>query len=105
MNASHDLVEKVMRNPKYQELVRRKNRISLIFFAITAVIYAGFILTLAFDPELFGSAISQGMTTSIGIVLGTLVIISAFVLVAAYVYISNKVFDPLLAEVIEELEL
>lgn len=105
MTTSHDLVEKVMGNPKYQELVRRKNRISLIFFAVTFVIYAGFILTLAFDPQLFGEAIAQGRTTSLGIVLGTLVIISAFVLVAVYVYISNKIFDPLLAEVIKELEL
>lgn len=105
MNASHDLVEKVVQNPKYQELVRIKNKISLIFFAVTFVIYAGFILTLAFDPQLFGAAIGEGMTTSLGIVLGTLVIISAFVLVALYVYISNKVFDPLLAEVTKEVGL
>lgn len=105
MNASHDLVEKVSKNEKYQKLIRIKNRTSLIFFAITFVIYAGFILTLAFDPKLFGTPIADGMTTSLGIVLGTLVIISAFVLVALYVYISNKIFDPLLAEITEELGL
>lgn len=103
MSASSDVVAEVMRNPKYQELVRRRSRISTIFFVITLIIYAGFILTLAFDPELFGQAIG-GMTMSIGVLTATLVLVSASVLIIAYVYISNKIFDPLLEEVIREIQ-
>lgn len=104
MSTSRDLVAEVTRNPKYQELLRKRSRISLIFFAITIVIYAGFILTLAFDPELFGRPIGD-LTMSIGVLTATIVLVSASVLVSTYVYISNKVFDPLLKDIIEELKL
>lgn len=101
MSLQDDVVTQVMQNPKYQELVRRRNSISYVFFIVTSIIYSGFILTLAFNPELFGRSI-EGMTMSIGVAVGVLVLISAGLLVSLYVYISNKVFDPLLASVIEE---
>lgn len=97
-----EVVERVLKHPKYQELVRKRNRTSLFFFALTLIIYAGFILTLAFDPELFGRPLAAGMTMSIGVFTASMVAISAVVLIVLYVYISNKVFDPLLEEVIRE---
>lgn len=103
MSSSRDMVAEVMRNPKYQELLRRRSRISTVFFIITLIIYAGFILTLAFNPELFGQAIG-GMTMSVGVLAATLVLVSASILISVYVYISNKVFDPLLEEVIKEIQ-
>nr|WP_314359914.1 DUF485 domain-containing protein [uncultured Achromobacter sp.] len=96
------ITDAVMRHPKYQELLRRRSRTSLLFFAITAVIYAGFILTLAFDPVFFGSPVPD-MTMSIGVLTGTLVVCSAVVLISAYVHISNSVFDPLLAAIIKDV--
>lgn len=103
MNSSPDIVAEVIRNPKYQELLARRTRISMAFFMVTLIIYAGFILTLAFDPELFGRPIGD-LTMSIGVLTATLVLISASVLVALYVYISNKVFDPLLKAVLAEVK-
>lgn len=101
MNSNDELVARVTQNPKYQELLRRRNRISMNFFIFTLIIYAGFILTLAFMPELFGRSMGD-MTMSIGVFVGTLVLISASILVSTYVYISNKVFDPLLRDIVEE---
>lgn len=103
MNTTGDLVTRVLSNPKYQELLRRRNRISLSFFAVTLIIYAGFIFTLAFDPELFARPVGD-LTMSIGVLTATIVLISASILVALYVYISNKIFDPLLNAVIKEVE-
>lgn len=104
MSESRDVIAEVTRNPKYQELLQRRNRISFLFFAVTIIIYAGFILTLAFDPTLFGQPVGD-LTMSIGVLTAILVLLSAIVLVSVYVYISNKVFDPLLNEIIEELKL
>lgn len=101
MSLQDDVVTQVMQNPKYQELVRRRNRISYAFFIVTFIIYSGFIFTLAFNPSLFGRSV-EGMTMSIGVATGILVLVSASILVSLYVYISNKVFDPLLADIIEE---
>lgn len=98
-----EVVQRVLMHPKYQELVRKRTRTSLFFFALTLIIYAGFILTLAFDPELFARPLADGMTMSIGVFTASMVAISAVVLIVIYVYISNKVFDPLLEDVIREV--
>ena len=98
-----DVVQAVLQHPKYAELLRRRNRTSLVFFGLTIIIYAGFILTLAFDPELFGSPLGDGITMSIGVFTATLVAISAVVLICLYVYISNRVFDPLLDEIVRDV--
>jgi len=103
MSSSRDIVAEVIHNPKYQELLARRTRISMAFFVVTLIIYAGFILTLAFDPELFGRPMGN-LTMSIGVFVATLVLISASILVALYVYISNKVFVPLLAAVLAEVK-
>lgn len=102
MSSSRDIVAEVIHNPKYQELLTRRTRISMAFFVVTLIIYAGFILTLAFDPELFGRPLGN-LTMSIGVFVATIVLVSASVLVALYVYISNKVFDPLLKAVLAEV--
>ena len=101
MTSPNGVVAAVMQHPKYQELLHRRNRTSLLFFAITGVIYAGFILTLAFDPAFFARPL-PGMTMSIGVLSGVLVACSAVVLISAYVHISNTVFDPLLAAIIKD---
>lgn len=102
MNTSDELLSNIHRHPKYQELLQRRGRTSTLFFIITAVIYAGFILTLAYDPELFSRPLA-GMTMSIGIVTGVAVALSAIVLIAAYVYISNRVFDPLIEAIVKDV--
>ncbi|MEQ4617716.1 MAG: DUF485 domain-containing protein [Corticimicrobacter sp.] len=98
-----DVVTAVLKHPKYQELLRRRNRMSMQFFIATLVIYAGFILTLAFDPELFGSPLGPGWTMSIGVLAGVLVCVSAVVLVAVYIYFSNKIFDPLIKDIVKDV--
>ncbi|MFT0547338.1 DUF485 domain-containing protein [Allopusillimonas ginsengisoli] len=97
------VVQAVMQLPEYQELIRTRARVSLAFFVTTLVIYSGFILTLAFNPELFARPISAGATISIGILTGTFVTISAIILVALYVNFSNKRFDPLLKTIVRKV--
>lgn len=102
MNPTRNYVKEISDNPKYQELLKKRGRISLTFFIITLVIYSSFILTLAFDPELFGRSVGNA-TISIGVVTATAVLISASILIGIYVYISNKIFDPLIQSVLDEV--
>lgn len=99
----NDVVPAVMRHPKYQELLRKRSRISMTFFIITLVLYSGFVLTLAFDPVLFGQPIAPGYTLSIGVVSGVVMCIIAVVLIAVYVSISNRVFDPLIEAIVKDV--
>lgn len=99
-----DIVAEVRRHPKYQELVRRRTKVSMLFFAVTVVIYAGFILTMAYLPELFARPLGPNLTMSVGLLVGLLVVCSAVVLIVLYVIFSNKVFDPLLEEVMRDVQ-
>ncbi len=98
------IVDKVLKHPKYAELVRRRTRVSMMFFAVALVIYAGFILTLAFLPGVFAQPIGPGWTMSVGVLTGILVVFSAVIMIALYTYVSNKTFDPLLEAIMRDVE-
>ena len=63
------------------------------------VIYFGFVLTIAFDPKLLGTPLSEGSVTTIGIPIGIGVIVSAFILTGIYVRRANGEFDELTAKI------
>lgn len=99
-----DIVQEVLNHPKYADYVKRRTRMSTGFFVVALAIYSGFILTLAYWPSLFARPIVEGWAMSIGIVTGVAVVCSAVVMIAIYTYYSNKIFDPLLAEIIKDVE-
>ena len=99
-----DVVEQVLQHPKYTALVKGRTRASMIFFGCTVVIYAGFILTMAYMPEVFAQPLGPNWTMSVGLFVGLLVACSAVILIALYVYFSNKWFAPLLAEIVRDVQ-
>src|SRR5690606_6464610 len=99
-----DIVAEVLKHPKYQELVRRRTRVSMGFFGVTLLIYASFILTMAYLPEVFAQPLGGNWTMSVGLFVGLLVVCSAVLLIALYTYFSNKVFDPLLDAIMRDVE-
>lgn len=79
-----------------REVARQRWRVASSLTLGMVVIYFGFILLVAFRPELLGSRIADGV--SIGMVLGVVVILAAWVLTYAYVSWANRVYDPALAQ-------
>ena len=100
---NEEVVRRVVEHPKYQELVHKRTRVSLVFFAVMMVVYAGFILTLAYLPEVFSQPIGQGYTMSVGVLTATVIAVSAVVMIAAYVHFSNKYFDPLIEAIVRDV--
>ena len=98
------IVEKVLKHPKYAELVQRRTRVSMAFFAVALAIYSGFIPTLAYMPDVFAQPIGAGWTMSVGVLTGILVVFSAVIMISLYVYFSNKIFDPLLDAIVKDVE-
>ncbi len=99
-----DVIGQVLAHPKYQELIRRRGRASLGYFLLMLVVYAGFILTLAFWPKLFAQPIGPGFTMSVGVLSSIAVAISAVLMIAAYVHLSNKYYDPLIAAIVSDVK-
>ena len=77
-----------------RELAGRRSRVAAILTTAMMTVYFGFILTVAYNPELLATQIQRGL--SLGIALGAIVILFAWLLTFAYVSWANRVYDPAL---------
>jgi uncharacterized membrane protein (DUF485 family) len=94
--------DRVLQNPRFQELVRQRTRFAWALTILMLVIYFGFILLVAFAKPLLAMKIGGGVT-SLGILLGLGVIVSAFVLTGIYIYRANGYFDELTRNLTREI--
>lgn len=101
---SDTLYRQIEQNPRFQELVSKRERFAWILSAVMLGLYLAFILLIAFVPELLGTRISADSTTTWGIPLGVGLILSAFVLTGIYVYRANGEFDDLNKLILEEVQ-
>lgn len=101
---SQDIVQRVLAHPRYRELVARRARTRLAFFILMAVVYFGFIITLAFWSGALGRPMWEGATMTLGLVVAVLIEVSAVLMIGAYVYISGKKHDPILAAILRDVQ-
>ncbi|NKN33426.1 DUF485 domain-containing protein [Marichromatium bheemlicum] len=95
-------IDAIEANPHYQELVRSRKRFAWVLTLLMLAIYYGFILTIAFAPELLAVPVAEGAITTVGMPLGILIILSAFLLTGLYVARANGRFDRLTKTIQEE---
>lgn len=96
-------IEKIKNLPEYQQLVRERTGLAWKLSIFMLVVYYGYILLLAFNPEFF-TAIVSGNYVSIGFPVGVAIIVLAFLLTGYYVKRANSVFDELTAKIKKEVE-
>jgi uncharacterized membrane protein (DUF485 family) len=89
-------------NPKFHELVRKRERLAWLLSLAMLGLYLGFILVIAFKPGLLGARISAGSPMTWGIPVGIGLIVSAFLLTGVYVRRANSEFDRLNGEIMDE---
>lgn len=94
------LIARVKSDPQFHDLVRKRSRFAWTLTALMIAIYFGFVLTLAFNKQLFAQPILGGVTT-LGIPVGIGVILAAFVLTGIYVVRANITFDDMTKKIIE----
>ena len=93
--------ERLQQHPDFIDLVRRKQRLTWSLTLTMLAIYYGFVLVMAFAPQVLGRSLSGGVMTW-GIPLAVTVIVLSFVLTAFYVRQTNRVLDPLAARLLQE---
>lgn len=98
------IYKRIEENPRFQELVAKRDRFAWILSAIMLGLYLAFILLIAFEPQLLGTPLSAGSSTTWGIPLGVGLILSAFVLTGIYVKRANGEFDRLNQAVLDEVQ-
>ncbi|MHC1789626.1 DUF485 domain-containing protein [Solidesulfovibrio sp.] len=75
----------------FSALVRKRWTVSLILTALMLTIYYGFIIILAFRPEVFATRVGERLTLGIPVGLG--VIIASWLLTGVYVRWANDTYD------------
>lgn len=98
---SDPVVERIQRDPKYQQLTRTRNRFGWTLTVLMLIVYYGYIALIAFDKEFLAKPMGAGVTT-IGIPIGMAVIVFSIVITGLYVRRANSEFDALTREIIEE---
>ncbi|MFG0379856.1 DUF485 domain-containing protein [Pseudomonas sp. zbq_18] len=98
------IYKRIEENPRFQELVAKRDRFAWILSAIMLGLYLAFILLIAFEPHLLGTPLSAGSSMTWGIPLGVGLILSAFVLTGIYVKRANGEFDRLNQAVLDEVQ-
>jgi uncharacterized membrane protein (DUF485 family) len=98
-----DVLDRVTKNPKFHEFIAMRSRYSIIMAIVSAAIYYGFILLVAFDKELLAKKVGAGVT-SLGVPLGVGVIAITIVLTWIYVRRANTEFDATNEAIIKEAQ-
>ncbi len=93
---------KILKNPKYLQLVRQRDTLAWTLSAIVCVMYFGFILMIAFTPDILTQPIAADSVIPLGMLIGVGVIVVSCVLTGIYVYRANQTFDPIVEEIVRE---
>jgi len=88
------VIQKVVHDPEFLALIKKKNTISFSLTAVMLAVYFGFAIALAYFPEALAARVGNA---TLGIPLGIGVIILACVLTGIYVRWANTKYDSLIA--------
>ncbi len=98
---SDPVIEKILRNPKYQELQSKRNSFGWLLAILMLVVYYGYIALIAFNKPFLAQPLGTGVT-SVGIPIGMGVIIFTIVITGIYVRRANSEFDALTQEILKD---
>ena len=93
---------KILKNPKYMQLVKQRDTLAWTLSALVCVMYFGFILMIAFAPDILTQPIAADSVIPLGMLIGVGVIVFSCVLTGIYVYRANQTFDPIVNEIVRE---
>ena len=98
---SDPIVDKILRDPKYQELQSKRNRLAIILTILMLVVYYGYISLIAFDKEFLAQPIGSGVTT-LGIPIGFGIIVFTVLITGIYVRRANNQFDAITRDILKD---
>ena len=96
-----DIYAHIRNNPKFDELVSKRRRFATILSIIVLVLFYGFIMQVAFFPEVIGRQVGSGKFTY-GVIAGFFQF--SFFLLLTWLYVRRAIteFDRINEELIDE---
>ena len=96
--------EKIQRNPAYQELRSKRNRLGLVLTLLMLFVYYGYVALIAFDKELLAQPLSSAGVTTLGIPIALFVIVFTVAITLFYIRRANNEFDQLTQQILKDAQ-
>ncbi|ELV08785.1 DUF485 domain-containing protein [Wohlfahrtiimonas chitiniclastica] len=97
------VVHRIYNDPRFKEMVAKKQRFSLWLLLLTLGFYILIIIGVAFAPDLVGLPMASDMVTTWGIPAGFFLIIWTILMTGYYVYRTNTYYDPMTEKLLKEI--
>jgi len=97
------LVERIDNNPKYHELVSKRNSLGIKLGIFVLVMFYAYILTIAFNKEILATKIGDGLTT-VAFPIALAILVISFITTVIYVRRANGEFEDLTNEIKEDVK-
>ncbi|WP_068808556.1 DUF485 domain-containing protein [Thauera phenolivorans] len=91
----------IRRNPRFDELVRKRTSFATTLAIIVLVVFYGFVLLVAFAPDVIAMRLFEGSNLTFGILAGLVQFIVFWVLTLVYVRRANGEFDDINNEIVK----
>ena len=101
--ATNPSVEKIANDPRYKELVAKRDGLAWLLTALVLVVYFGFTLMIAFAGDFLTQKIAEDSVIPIGMPMGVGVILISIAATAVYVWKANTTFDHMIRDILQEI--
>ncbi|AXH11602.1 DUF485 domain-containing protein [Halarcobacter bivalviorum] len=98
-----ELVERIENNPKYNELLSKKNSLGIKLGFFVLVMFYAYILTIAFNKEVLATKIGDGVTT-IAFPIALAILIISFLTTVIYVRKANGEYEDLVNDIKDDVK-
>lgn len=97
------LVDRIEANPKYTELIEKRQSFAIKLSIFVLAVFYAFILTIAFNPAVLGTKTGEGVMT-VAFPIAALIIIISFITTLIYVNRANGEFEEITDELKEDVK-
>ncbi len=101
---NNELVERIESNPKYQELVSKRNGFGIKLGIFVLVMFYSYILTIAFNKEVLATKISDESIITVAFPIALAILVISFITTLIYVKRANGEFEDLTNEIKKDVK-
>jgi uncharacterized membrane protein (DUF485 family) len=101
---SSTFYSKIRRNPRFTELVDKRNRFTACLLTLVMTLFFGFIGVVSFRPKLIGQRLSETSALTVGVVVEFSLFVLFLAVAGLYVRRANGEFDIVTRDLIKQVE-
>ncbi len=101
---NEELVDRIENNPKYKELVSKKNSFGIKLGIFVLVMFYTYIMVIAFNKEVLATKVAEGLYTTIAFPIALVILVVSFLTTVVYVKRANGEFEDLTNEIKDDVK-